>query len=180
MAPSGAISKISVTLSARRIESDSPRETGGSALPFINSDVFLVGSSDIFLIGFACMPSPLLRQVRWNLSARTLPPSSAFPGFKAGRPLHQPFRGLLSVCSTLRPASPCNPLTPKAPAASLPPPLLRLLPGGANRFPGWAPTRCGPAPFHGALEPVACFGTVRAGRWVSFDEAKVSSFLKEG
>jgi len=31
------------------------------------------------------------------------------------------------------------------------PPLLRLLPGGANQFPGGTFTRCGPAPFHGAL-----------------------------
>ncbi len=43
--------------------------------------------------------------------------------------------------------SPCDPLTPKAPAASLPPPLPRLLPGGANQFPGGTFTRCGPAPF---------------------------------
>jgi hypothetical protein len=32
--------------------------------------------------------------------------------------------------------SPMRPSTPKASAASLPPPLLRLLPGGANQFPG--------------------------------------------
>jgi hypothetical protein len=32
--------------------------------------------------------------------------------------------------------SPMRPSTPKASAASLPPPLLRLLPSGANQFPG--------------------------------------------
>ena len=32
--------------------------------------------------------------------------------------------------------SPMRPSTPKASAASLPPPLLRLLPGGTNQFPG--------------------------------------------
>jgi hypothetical protein len=32
--------------------------------------------------------------------------------------------------------SPLRPSAPKASAASLPPPLLRLLPGGANQFPG--------------------------------------------
>jgi len=32
--------------------------------------------------------------------------------------------------------SPMRPSAPKASAASLPPPLLRLLPGGANQFPG--------------------------------------------
>src|SRR5882724_10581433 len=31
--------------------------------------------------------------------------------------------------------SPMRPSTPKASAASLPPPLLRLLPGGTNQFP---------------------------------------------
>jgi len=46
--------------------------------------------------------------------------------------------------------SPMRPSTPKASAASLPPPLLRLLPGGANQFPGGFHSRCGPPPFHGA------------------------------
>jgi hypothetical protein len=46
--------------------------------------------------------------------------------------------------------SPMRPSTPKASAASLPPPLLRLLPGGANQFPGGFNSRCGPSPFHGA------------------------------
>ena len=35
----------------------------------------------------------------------------------------------------------------KAPAASLPPPPFRLLPRGANQFPGGSCTRCSPAPF---------------------------------
>jgi hypothetical protein len=46
-----------------------------------------------------------------------------------------------------------RPSAPKASAASLPPPLLRLLPGGTNQFPGGTFTRCGPAPFHGAHIP---------------------------
>src|SRR5512142_2605899 len=46
--------------------------------------------------------------------------------------------------------SPKRPSTPEAPTASFPPPPLRLLPGGANQFPGGAFTRSGPAPFHGA------------------------------
>ena len=33
----------------------------------------------------------------------------------------------------------------------MPPPPLRLLPGGAIQFPGGFISRCGPAPFHGAL-----------------------------
>jgi len=47
--------------------------------------------------------------------------------------------------------SPSRPSTPEAPAASLPPLPLRLLPGGANQFPGEISTRWRPAPFHGAL-----------------------------
>jgi hypothetical protein len=47
--------------------------------------------------------------------------------------------------------SPLRPSTPKASAASLPLPLLRLLPGGTNQLPGGTSTRCRPAPFHGAL-----------------------------
>src|SRR5208282_4953326 len=43
--------------------------------------------------------------------------------------------------------SPMRPSTPKASAASLPPPLLRLLPGGANQFPGGFISRYGPPPF---------------------------------
>jgi len=43
--------------------------------------------------------------------------------------------------------SPMRPSTPEAPAALLPPPPLRLLPGGAIQFPGGFISRCGPAPF---------------------------------
>ena len=64
---------------------------------------------------------------------------------------------LFEACSAFTPVtacmlaeSPMRPSTPKASAASLPPPLLRLLPGGANQFPGGFHSRCGPPPFHGA------------------------------
>src|SRR5258708_1730998 len=52
--------------------------------------------------------------------------------------------------------SPMRPSTPKASAASLPPPLLRLLPGGANQFPGGFNSRCGPPPFtaHPIMRPI--------------------------
>jgi hypothetical protein len=46
--------------------------------------------------------------------------------------------------------SPMRTSTLKASAASLPPPLLRLLPGGANQFPAGFNSRCGPPPFHSA------------------------------
>src|SRR6266536_314401 len=45
------------------------------------------------------MPSPLPRQDRWKPFARTVPSASAFPEIQAGRLLHHPFRGLLSVHS---------------------------------------------------------------------------------
>jgi hypothetical protein len=51
------------------------------------------------LIHFACMPSPIPRQVGWNLFARTIPFASAFPESEAGRLLRCRFRGLLSVYS---------------------------------------------------------------------------------
>jgi hypothetical protein len=37
---------------------------------------------------FACMPSPIPRQVEWNLFARTIPFASGFPEIGAGRLLH--------------------------------------------------------------------------------------------
>jgi hypothetical protein len=40
-----------------------------------------------------------------------------------------------------------RPFPSKAPTASLPPLPLRLLPGGANQFPGGSCTRWSPAPF---------------------------------
>jgi hypothetical protein len=51
------------------------------------------------MVHFACMPSPLPRQVCWNSFARTFPSTSAFPVTVAGRLLHYAFRGLLSVYS---------------------------------------------------------------------------------
>src|SRR6266853_899629 len=50
---------------------------------------------------FAYMPSPIPRQVGWNLFARTIPFASAVPRTLggAGRLLHHYFRGLFSVHS---------------------------------------------------------------------------------
>ena len=51
------------------------------------------------MVPIAYMPSPIPRQVGWNLFARTIPFASAFPETGAGRLLHHCFRGLLSVHS---------------------------------------------------------------------------------
>jgi len=40
------------------------------------------------MVHFACMPSPIPRQVEWNLFARTIPFASAVPELGAGRLLH--------------------------------------------------------------------------------------------
>src|SRR4029079_19175763 len=95
-------------------------------------------------VASAYMPSPLPRQVRWSLFARLSPSTAAFPVKKSGRLLQLFFRGLLSVHSRYglharRVAK--RPFPSKAPTASLPPLSLRLLPGGANQFPGGSCTR---------------------------------------
>src|SRR5256885_12252813 len=94
------------------------------------------------------------------LSARTLPPVSAFPECWAGRLLHQLFRGLLGgVYCTLRPAdSPSRlkrPSTSEAPATSLPPVPLRLLPVERTSSRAGLSTRGGPAPFTAHQQPLA-------------------------
>src|SRR6267378_5701415 len=96
------------------------------------------------------MPSPLPRQVQWSKFARRSPLTAAFPVKKSGRLLQLFFRGLLSVHSRYglhARGVAKRPFPSKAPTALLPPLPLRLLPGGANQFPGGSCTRCSPAPF---------------------------------
>ena len=79
-----------------------------------------------------------------NLLARTIPPTSAFPRTGTGRLLHYAFRGLLSVHSRYGLSArgvAKRPFPSKAPAASLPPPPLRLLPAGTTELPGGSYTR---------------------------------------
>jgi len=52
-----------------------------------------------------------------------------------------------SITAYMIAKSPMRFPTPKVPADSLPPLLLRLLPGGAIQFPGGTCTHRGPAPF---------------------------------
>jgi len=88
---------------------------------------------------FACMPSPIPRQFDGICSlvrSHQLRPSP-----KPGRvgsciSLFEACSAFTHVTACMLAESPMRPSTPKASAASLPPPLLRLLPGGANQFPG--------------------------------------------
>ena len=56
------------------------------------------------------MPSPLPRRNRWVPMSFASPTAAAFPELQAGRLPHYPFRGLLSVHCTLRPARSRSPL----------------------------------------------------------------------
>ena len=59
----------------------------------------------------------------------------------------EPCSAFTSITACMIAKSPARPFTSKASAVSLPPLLLRLLPGGAIQFPGGIYTHCGPAPF---------------------------------
>src|SRR6266566_175396 len=59
----------------------------------------------------------------------------------------RPAQRSLHVTACMLAKSPTRPSTPEAPTASFPPPPLRLLPGGANQFPGGTFTRSELAPF---------------------------------
>jgi hypothetical protein len=65
------------------------------------------------LVPIACMPSPLPRQVGWNLSARTIAFASAFPRHVAGRLLHYGF----GACSAFTYVTACT--LAKSPSDSL-------------------------------------------------------------
>src|ERR1019366_5415449 len=66
---------------------------------------------------------------------RASPSSSAFPYYMASRLLHCGFEACSAfayVTARTLAKSPLRPSTPKASAASSPPPLLRMLPGGSR------------------------------------------------
>src|SRR3954464_11634989 len=91
------------------------------------------------------------------------PATSAFPGSRAGRLPHHCFRGLLGVhsrCGLSARGATLWPFASKAPAVSLPPPPLRLLPAGAIQLPGGDCTRGRPAPYHGAPTSIVTLATV--------------------
>ena len=92
------------------------------------------------------------------LFARTSPVDGGLPRISGGSAPALSFSRPAQRSLTLRPAcSPSRlkrPSTPKASAASLPPPPLRLLPGGANQFPGGTFTRCETSAFPRRTEKV--------------------------
>src|SRR5580693_7532443 len=110
------------------------------------------------------MPSPLPRQVQWSLFARLSPSTAAFPVKKSGRLLQLFFRGLLSVHSRYglhARAVAKRPFTPRAPTALLPPLPPRLLPGGANQFPGGSCTAVVQRLSRRTVTPIDLNGRVR-------------------
>ena len=103
------------------------------------------------LIHSVCMPSPLPRQDRWNGFAQYCSVDFGLPQITVGSApaLHfsRPAQRSLALQPADSPSRLMRPSIPEAPTALLPPPPLRLLPGGAIQFPGGFISRCGPVPF---------------------------------
>src|ERR1039457_624862 len=97
------------------------------------------------------MPSPLPRQDRWNRFAHKCSINVGLPQITVGSApalsVSWPAQRSLALQPADSPSRLMRPSTPEAPAALLPPPPLRLLPGGAIQFPGGFISRCGPTPF---------------------------------
>src|ERR1039458_9105528 len=110
-----------------------------------------LGLPVLHLIHSVCMPSPLPRQVRWNRFAHdcsiVVGPSQITVGSAPALHCSRPAQRSLALQPADSPSRLMRPSTPEAPAALLPPPPLRLLPGGAIQFPGGFISRCGPTPF---------------------------------
>ncbi len=108
------------------------------------------------LLHYVCMPSPLPRQVRWNRFAQYCSIVIGLPHITVGSAPALHFSRPAQRSLTLQPAdSPSRlmrPSTPEAPTALLPPPPLRLLPGGAIQFPGGPFLPLWSSAFHGALQ----------------------------
>src|SRR6266849_9263159 len=97
------------------------------------------------------MPSPLPRQDRWNGFAQYCSIDFGLPQITDGSApalsVSRPAQRSLVLQPADSPSRLMRPSKPEAPAALLPPPPLRLLPGGAIQFPGGFISRCGPVPF---------------------------------
>src|SRR5713101_5638421 len=92
------------------------------------------------LIHYVCMPSPLPRRDRWNGFAHYYSIDFGLPQITDGSApalsVSRPAQRSLVLQPADSPSRLMRPFPPEASAASLPPPLLRLLPGGAIQFPG--------------------------------------------
>jgi hypothetical protein len=109
-----------------------------------------VASGPRCLHAVANTPAGLMKPVRSYCSIGVgLPRPKG--GSAPASPVSRPAQRSLALRPACSPSRHCDLFPPKASAASLPLPLLRLLPGGTNQFPGGTSTLCGPAPFHGAL-----------------------------
>src|SRR5438309_3317030 len=112
----------------------------------ITAGVSRVASGPLCLHAVANTPASLAESVRSYYSV-----SIGLPSIRGGSapasPVSGPAQRSLTLRPTRSPSRQMRPSTPEAPAASLPLPLLRLLPGGANQFPGGTFTRGGPALF---------------------------------
>src|ERR1019366_5889286 len=107
------------------------------------------------LVPCVCMPSPLPRQVRWNRFAHHCSIDVGLPQITVGSApalsVSWPAQRSLALQPADLPGRLMRPSTPEAPAASLPSPPLRLLPGGAIQFPGGPFIPLWTSAFHGAL-----------------------------
>src|ERR1035437_9927318 len=101
------------------------------------------------------MPSPLPRQDRWNRLAHYRSINVGLPQITVGSApalsVSWPAQRSLALQPADSPSRLMRPSTPEAPAALLPPPPLRLLPGGAIQFPGGPFIPLWTSAFHGAL-----------------------------
>jgi len=106
------------------------------------------------LVPIVCMPSPIPRQDRWDSSLISHRRRPSLDSRRVGSCITRfgACTAFTIITAYKLAKSPTWPSTSEASAASLPPLLLRLLPGGANQFPGGINPRFGPAPFHGARE----------------------------
>src|ERR1700693_4627717 len=84
------------------------------------------------------MPSPIPRQDRWDCSLISHRRRPSLDSRRVGSCITRfgACTAFTIVTASKLAKSPTRPSTPEASAASLPPLLLRLLPGGANQFPG--------------------------------------------
>ncbi len=110
-----------------------------------------VAASSFCLHAVAITPAGLMELIRSYYFHQLRPsPKTRWVGSCINR--FEACSAFTHVTACMLAKSPKRPSTPEAPTASFPPPPLRLLPGGANQFPGGTFTRSGPTPFHGARE----------------------------